>query len=66
MKTGVPEENCFILDNGEIVAFTEDSARRAGEFTAQDAYIDGSGIGDIGSVILQKIVNYFPIMVWLS
>lgn len=53
MKTGVPEENCFILDNGEIVAFTEDSARRAGEFTAQDVYIDGSGIGDIGSVVLK-------------
>lgn len=53
IKTGVPEENCFILDNGEIVAFTEDSARRAGEFTAQDVYIDGSGIGDIGSVVLK-------------
>ncbi|API89212.1 ribonuclease J [Marinilactibacillus sp. 15R] len=53
IKTGVPEENCFILDNGEIVAFTEDSARRAGEFSAQDVYIDGSGIGDIGNVVLK-------------
>lgn len=53
MQTGVPEENCFILDNGQIVAFTEDSARRAGEFNAQDVYIDGSGIGDIGNVVLK-------------
>ena len=52
-QTGVPEENCFILDNGEIVAFTEDSARRAGEFNAQDVYVDGSGIGDIGNVVLK-------------
>lgn len=52
-QTGVPEDNCFILDNGEIVAFTEDSARRAGEFNAQDVYIDGSGIGDIGNVVLK-------------
>lgn len=52
-QTGVPEENCFILDNGEIVAFTEDSARRAGEFQADDVYIDGSGIGDIGNIVLK-------------
>lgn len=52
-QTGVPEDNCFIVDNGEIVAFTEDNARRAGEFDAQDVYIDGSGIGDIGNVVLK-------------
>lgn len=52
-KTGVPEENCFILDNGQIVAFTEDNARRAGDFDAGDVYIDGIGIGDIGNVVLK-------------
>jgi len=51
-KTGVPEGNCFVLDNGEILAFTEDDARRAGEFQAGDVYIDGSGIGDIGNIVL--------------
>lgn len=52
VKTGVKRENTFILDNGEIVAFTDEKARRAGEFNAQDVYIDGSGIGDIGNVVL--------------
>ncbi|GAB2322927.1 ribonuclease J [Alkalibacterium sp. m-11] len=52
-KTGVAEENCFVLDNGQIVAFTEDSARRAGDFDAKDVYVDGSGIGDIGNVVLR-------------
>lgn len=52
-QTGVPSENCFVLDNGEIVAFTDSTARRAGEFEAKDVYIDGSGIGDIGSVVLR-------------
>ena len=56
-QTGVPEDNCFILDNGEIIAFTEDSARRAGDFQAEDVYIDGSGIGDIGNVVLKDRKN---------
>jgi len=52
-KTGVKEENTFILDNGEILSFTEDSARRAGEFKASDVYVDGKGIGDIGNIVLR-------------
>lgn len=53
VKTGVDPDHCFILDNGEILAFTSEEARRAGEFPADDVYIDGSGIGDIGNVVLR-------------
>lgn len=53
VKTGVDPDHCFILDNGEILAFTDQEARRAGEFPADDVYIDGSGIGDIGNVVLR-------------
>lgn len=53
VKTGVDPDHCFILDNGEILSFTDQEARRAGEFPAEDVYIDGSGIGDIGNVVLR-------------
>lgn len=51
-QIGVPKENSFIMENGDVLALTSDSARIAGHFEADDIYVDGSGIGDIGSAVL--------------
>ncbi|MHC9532832.1 ribonuclease J1 [Dellaglioa sp. BT-FLS60] len=51
-QIGVPRENSFIMENGDVLALTSDSARIAGHFEADDIYVDGSGIGDIGSTVL--------------
>ncbi len=51
--TGVPRENCYILENGDMLALTADTARVAGHFNANDVYVDGNGVGDIGNVVLR-------------
>ncbi|TAA13330.1 ribonuclease J1 [Streptococcus parasuis] len=53
VDTGVPKENIFIMENGDVLALTKDSARIAGQFNAQDIYVDGNRIGEVGAAVLK-------------
>ncbi|AMX84184.1 ribonuclease J [Geobacillus subterraneus] len=50
---GVPEENCFIMDNGEVLGISDSEARIVGKIPSGSVYIDGSGVGDIGNIVLR-------------
>ena len=50
---GVKKENCFILQNGESLVMDKDGIRKGPIVTAGDVYVDGSRIGDIGSVVIK-------------
>lgn len=54
VSTGVKKENTFVIDNGDIVALTKDYAHVAGKVHSGDVYIDGTGIGDIGSMVIKE------------
>lgn len=52
-QCGIPRENCFILDNGDVLELSVDGGRVGGKVPAQPVYVDGSGIGDIGNIVLR-------------
>ncbi|WP_209123686.1 ribonuclease J1 [Alkalihalobacillus sp. BA299] len=50
---GVPEKNCFIMDNGEVLSMNREEAMISGKVPSGSVYVDGSGIGDIGNIVLR-------------
>ena len=50
---GIPEENTFVLKNGDVLELDKSGVHRGGSVTAGDIYVDGSRVGDIGSVVIK-------------
>src|SRR5690606_8554965 len=54
IECGVEPSNILIMDNGDVAGITKESIRLAGKVQAGDIYIDGTGIGTIGSNVLRE------------
>lgn len=52
-ELGMPKENIFISENGQILEFTRDKGRVAGKVTAGMVMVDGLGVGDVGNIVLR-------------
>ena len=50
---GVPEENTFVLADGDVLEIDEKKAHVAGHIPADYVYVDGLGVGDIDHVVLR-------------
>ena len=50
---GVPKENIFVLEDGDIFELTPDDGTVTGKIAAGNVYVDGMRVGDIGTVVLQ-------------
>ncbi|MBQ8413857.1 MAG: ribonuclease J [Clostridia bacterium] len=50
---GIPSENIFVSELGKVLEIDRKGARFNGSETAGQVLVDGSGVGDIGSVVLR-------------
>lgn len=53
MAMGMPKENILIGENGDVFEFTKKSAKIGGKVQAGNVLVDGSGIGDVGNIVLK-------------
>ena len=52
-ETGIPKENVFIGENGQVLEFTAETGRFAGKVTAGKIFVDGLGVGDVGNIVIR-------------
>lgn len=53
-NVGVPEENIFILDNGQMLELSDTGVRITdAKIPTGYVYVDGLGVGDVGEVVLR-------------
>ncbi|SER00394.1 ribonuclease J1 [Piscibacillus halophilus] len=50
---GVPLNNSFVMDNGDVLAIGNKHVGVVGKIPSGSVYVDGSGIGDIGNIVLR-------------
>lgn len=50
---GIPADNIFIADNGQVAELTSKSIKAGSPVPAGRIFVDGYGVGDVGSVVLR-------------
>jgi ribonuclease J len=52
-STGVAGDNVFVIENGDVIEFTEKTGGKVGRTYGGNVMVDGSGVGDIGEAVLR-------------
>lgn len=51
--TGIPAENIFLIENGDVIEFQRGKAAYGPKVHAGQILIDGLGVGDVGNIVLR-------------
>ena len=54
IECGVPKENTFVLENGEVLSLYKGVIKKDKSIQAGDVYVDGNRIGEIGSIVMKE------------
>lgn len=50
---GIPKENTFILNNGDVLSMLNGEIQKEGSIQAADIYVDGNRIGDVSNAVMK-------------
>ena len=50
---GIPKENIFMLDSGEVLEMDDEYATITGKVPVGSILVDGLGVGDVGNIVLR-------------
>ena len=52
-EVGIPDENCFLLDDGDVLELTSRGAEKVRPIQVGRVFVDGKGVGDVGDVVIR-------------
>jgi ribonuclease J len=52
-EVGIPEERCFILEDGDVLELTTNSAQKTTPIQVGKVFVDGKGVGDVGDIVIR-------------
>lgn len=52
-QMGMPEENIFIMENGNCLEISQKEAKLVGDVPSGNILVDGLGVGDVGNIVLR-------------
>ncbi|MFH1002968.1 MAG: ribonuclease J [Chloroflexota bacterium] len=53
-SVGIPPEDIFVLEDGDVLEVSSQTARVTGKITTGNVYVDGLSVGDIDSLVLRN------------
>ena len=51
--TGIPREQVFVCEDGDVLELDRGKLRRAGQIRSGMVFVDGLGVGDVGDAVLR-------------
>ena len=57
IECGIPKENNFILENGDVLSIRKGKVQKHGHIQAGDSYVDGNRIGEISAAVMRERKN---------
>jgi ribonuclease J len=52
-EVGIPAENCFILEDGDVLELSAHSAQKTTPVQVGKVFVDGKGVGDVGDIVIR-------------